>query len=279
MLAFTQMNTNKGRGMKIIYDFGSNNGNNIPYYLKKADRVIAVEANPSLTDKIKQRFQREIADEKLIVLNYVLTNQAATEDVAFYIHKIKDVLSQFPQPNPAEINNFEKILLPAARASEIIQTYGSPYYVKIDIEGYDQAILQDLFAANIRPEFISAESHNIDIFSLLFTCGNYKAFKLLDGFFVNKNYKNAVIQTVDGPQHYSFPAHSAGPFGEDILGSWMTANNFFYFLSKQQLGWKDIHATNTVEPDPTYQPTTTKDWIPPILFKQIRALKATLTNR
>ena len=31
---------------EIIYDFGSNNGCNLAYYLKKADKVVAVEANP-----------------------------------------------------------------------------------------------------------------------------------------------------------------------------------------------------------------------------------------
>jgi hypothetical protein len=32
--------------MKIIYDLGANNGDDIPYYLLKADTVVAVEANP-----------------------------------------------------------------------------------------------------------------------------------------------------------------------------------------------------------------------------------------
>ncbi len=41
---------------KIIYDFGANNGDDIPYYLKKAELVVAVEANPSLCQKIEERF-------------------------------------------------------------------------------------------------------------------------------------------------------------------------------------------------------------------------------
>ena len=38
--------------MKIIYDIGANNGDDIGYYLKKADQVIAVEANPDLSKRI-----------------------------------------------------------------------------------------------------------------------------------------------------------------------------------------------------------------------------------
>ena len=40
---------------KIIYDLGSNNGDNIPYYLLKSDLVIAVEANPKLCEIIKKK--------------------------------------------------------------------------------------------------------------------------------------------------------------------------------------------------------------------------------
>jgi predicted O-methyltransferase YrrM len=41
---------------KIIYDFGSNNGDDIPYYLLKSDLVIAVEANPALCDDKRNYF-------------------------------------------------------------------------------------------------------------------------------------------------------------------------------------------------------------------------------
>ena len=41
---------------KVIYDFGANNGVDIPYYLLKADLVIAVEANPKLCAQIQDRF-------------------------------------------------------------------------------------------------------------------------------------------------------------------------------------------------------------------------------
>lgn len=33
--------------MRIVYDFGANLGDNIPYHLFKSEKVIVVEANPS----------------------------------------------------------------------------------------------------------------------------------------------------------------------------------------------------------------------------------------
>ena len=42
---------------KIIYDFGSGRGENIPYYLLKSDLVIAIEANPDNYIYIKNKFK------------------------------------------------------------------------------------------------------------------------------------------------------------------------------------------------------------------------------
>ena len=58
---------------KIIYDFGANNGDNIPYYSLKADLIIAVEANPELCLIIKNNFKDLIKEKRLIVENCILT--------------------------------------------------------------------------------------------------------------------------------------------------------------------------------------------------------------
>jgi len=231
---------------KIIYDFGSNNGDDLPYYLKKADLVVAVEANPILCEHISMRFIAEIAQKKLVVENFVLTDRHVLGDVFFYRHKKNHVLSQFPKPD--DITEFEETLLPAKSVLELIAKHGDPYYIKIDVEHYDEAILRVLFENNVRPPFISAESHSIKVFSLLVTLGGYNAFKLVNGASVPRTYRKHQITTENGIETYSFPPHSAGPFGEDVLGEWMTANNFFQRLGLEGMGWKDIHATNICEP-------------------------------
>jgi len=133
---------------------------------------------------------------------------------------------------------------------DVIAAYGKPTYVKIDIEHYDEVILEALFSNDIRPLFISAESHSIEVFALMVTAGKYKAFNLVDGRSVSTRYRRHTIRSRDGEQLYSFPHHSAGPFGDDIIGSWMTPNNFFQYLASEGLGWKDIHASTEIEPDP-----------------------------
>ena len=232
---------------KIIYDFGSNNGDDIPYYLLKSDLVVAVEANPVLCDHIKNRFIEEISNGSLIVENCILTAEKSANEVAFYVHKHHHVLSQFPKPNHVE--NFEVIFLQSKNVTELIREYGYPYYVKIDIEHYDQMILRELFNSNITPPYISSESHSIEVFSALVSLGKYNAFKLVDGRSVSTRYKDADVSTKNGGIKYSFPHHSAGPFGDDISGPWISAANFVQVLDLAGLGWKDIHATNTSHPD------------------------------
>lgn len=235
---------------KIIYDVGANNGDDIPYYLKKADMVIAVEANPSLCQGIRERFATEIASGRLFVENCVVTADDSTEKVYFYIHQKNSVLSQFPKPGPEVIAEFKEFLLPSQSIVSIVRRYGEAYYMKIDIEHYDKNILRAIFAEDIRPRYISAESNDIDVFALLQAVGGYQSFNLVDSPKLVHDYAGHQIMVNGRKEDYSFPYHSAGPFGEDIKTPWMTANNFVCFLGLEGLGWKDVHATNQIEPDP-----------------------------
>ena len=237
---------------KIIYDLGANNGDDIPYYLLKADLVVAVEANPVLCNLMRGRFKEDIARGRLVIENCILTAEASSEQVAFYIHKTNHVLSQLPKPSKLE--HFKEVFLKSKNVIDLIKGYGAPFYVKVDIEHYDQEILYEIFSNNIIPPYISSESHNIKVFSTLVALGGYNAFKLVDGLAVSRRYKDCEITTSIGLIKYAFPHHSAGPFGGDISGPWMTANNFFSLLAYVGLGWKDIHATNIEVADPQYAP-------------------------
>jgi FkbM family methyltransferase len=240
--------------MKIIYDFGACVGGNIPYYLLKSDLVIAIEANPSLVERIKQKFEKEIIQKKLIVLNYLISNKIGENQEDFFVHKTNHYLSR-TNPDENKINNFNKIKLKSKKAIDIIKEFGEPYYIKIDIEGQDHLILKDLFLSKIKPPYISAEAHKIEVFTILSALGEYESFKLVIGADVHKKYKDHKIKTKNDFLKYSFPLHSAGPFGNDIDGPWLTVNNLFKPLSYLETGWVDIHCSNIDEADPLYKPS------------------------
>ena len=234
---------------RIIYDFGANNGDDISYYLKKADIVVAVEANPALAKLIEEKYKDAILQGRLFVENCVITAHNIDGQVPFYMHKFGHIISQFPRPHESELKNFDEVMLPSKSVLGIVNKYGRPYYVKVDIEGYDQEILRSLFKNDIYPEFISAESHNIEVFSLLVSVGVYNAFNLVDGPSVPILYRDINIDTVQGLENYSFPPHSAGPFGSDIKTKWMTSEQLFNLLAFEGLGWKDIHAAKNMTPN------------------------------
>lgn len=239
------------RSGKVIYDFGANNGDDLPYYLKKAELVVAVEANPMLCRRIEERFRSAIQEGRLRVENCVVVGEGSAPEVYFYLHKRHHVLGQFPEPDESVIGDYDKVLLPSRPVMEILRKHGDPYYIKIDIERSEDAILRAIFRSGVRPPFISAELQSIQVFALLAGLGEYGAFKLVDGGTVAKKYKNCSIAVDGGREIYSFPEHSAGPFGDDIAGEWMNADDLFDVLAKKKLGWKDIHATRLIQPDAT----------------------------
>jgi FkbM family methyltransferase len=270
------MQTPTSSQRRVIYDFGANNGDDIPYYLLKADLVIAVEANPTLCRSMEQQFSTAIKDERLIIENCVI-HDSNSGKVDFYIPRLGipglgDHHSTFidPETLPEPFKGQDKyncIKLPAARASDIVAKYGAPYYIKVDIEHCDADILADLFAAGVKPEYISAESHSIRVLAELVSKGCYRHFKLLDGPTVCEFYTGRIfslkermlLTPTDQHRHnrnvaasnqfvsISFPFGSAGPFGDDIDGEWLTADELFQALAISGLGWKDIHAKRTAE--------------------------------
>jgi FkbM family methyltransferase len=235
---------------KIIYDLGSNNGNNIPYYLLKSDLVVAVEANPELCEIIKKNFKKDIDNGKLIVENCIVTVLSDNEDRDFYLHRHYHVLSQFLTPQKSILDQYLKVKLPSRNIISIIKDYGEPYYIKIDLEHYDSYILKELLLRNIYPKYLSIESHSREIIDIIISNGKYKSLKLIDGSQVPKRYKNRIINNIN----YSFPAHSAGPFGDDIDGQWLEEKNFLFLLSVVGFGWKDIHCSLEDKPSKYYLP-------------------------
>lgn len=240
-----------GINVKTIYDFGAHDGTDIKYYLLKADRVIAVEANPELVDLLRNRFSKEIAEGKLVVQHCALSLHDDGHPIDFYIHRQSSVFSQIDPPMQEQADQFKKVSVPARTPSSIVQQFGAPWYIKCDIEHFDGAVLEDLFKNSICPPFISAEAHSIDVFALLVLNTQYKAFKVVSGGRVRRELSKTTISTASGPRLFKFEGDTSGPFGDDIPGPWLPANVAFYQLAYENLGHMDIHATTNDTPSYT----------------------------
>jgi FkbM family methyltransferase len=233
--------------VNVIYDFGMNNGDNLEYYLLKAPKVVGVEANVQLCDEVRVRFAEPIAAGRLSILNVALVNDEALDEVTFYLSTGHHVISRLEEPEPAIRHGFRPVRVAARTPASVIHEFGTPDYVKIDVEGSDVQVLKNMFDAGIKPPEVSAEAHSVEVFACL-VANNYTSFCLVDGLSVPNRYGQASIVTPQGSRPFSFKSHSAGPFGEDIRESWEDADAFLYTLASAFLGWKDIHASRVIPP-------------------------------
>ncbi len=234
-----QVETSKTR---YIFDLGANTGQNLDYYLSRADVVVAVEANPILCDDLEKKYKEEILDGRLFIVNCVLTdsNEKAGKEIDFFVH------NEFPVFSRVELlgdpSTYTKVRVVSNTASKLVRHFlpGNidPYYIKIDVEGYDSRILRELFNERIFPQFISAESYSVETFSSLVDSCAYQSFNLVEG---SRVHQSSWVSSTGANTRFSH--HSAGPFGPDLKNPWYDASTFFQFLAYEGLGWKDIHAS------------------------------------
>ena len=97
------------KSKRIIFDFGSNNGQNLSYFLKKAEIVVCVEANTILTEKIKIKFDKYINNNSLFFENICLAEINSVKD--FYISLENDHLSTLMLPKNYKKNKKLQFLL------------------------------------------------------------------------------------------------------------------------------------------------------------------------
>jgi hypothetical protein len=148
----------------------------------------------------------------------------------------------------------------------------------VHLEHVDQLILRDLFENDIRPPFISAELHSIEVFCLLVWAG-YKSFNIVHGPTVHQEYRKARIATVSGLEIFSFREHSAGSFGEDLRSPWVDAEVLFSKLAVIGLGWKDIHATTLIPPCNSGSSVDSGDLLSVLTLRRVLPLLGPLAYR
>ena len=209
---------------KLIVDLGMNDGSDSLFYLKKGFNVVAVEANPALVDRASRRFARFINANALRVLNCGIAD-AASEPLDFYVNHTRSEWSSFIKDIGSRgKRGFSVKKISMLPIGELFARFGTPYYLKIDVEGYDQRIIDAIAPLPYRPRFISAEEGGVKMIDSLRAIGA-TAFKLVD----QTSHSSIVLPNPPREgrfcRHY-FIAGSSGPFGEEIPDSWLPYEDF-----------------------------------------------------
>lgn len=232
---------------RVIFDLGMNNGDDTDYYLRRGFYVVALEANPSLCEAAEKRFRKAIADESLKILNAAIWDSVG--EATFYLNLDNDHWSSLDVGwARRHQSRVREILVKCVTLANLFEKYGVPIYLKIDVEGVDQNILQQLLGKGSLPLYVSVEDcrFGFEFIETLAACG-YDGFKLLD--------QSTVPAMADPANGHSFPPGSSGPFGSDLPGSWLSHSEIvtLYSTTVRDLAgnrlaprtrWWDIHCTH-----------------------------------
>lgn len=235
---------NKG----LIFDLGFQRGQDTDFYLKKGFWVVGIDANPLLIEEGRKKFSEYIDAGRLVLLNVGIGLRE--EVLPFYVNKALSEWSSFDKSIGTSRGDYHVIEVPLVTLQSVAIKYGVPYYIKIDIEGHDFMAVQSLRDMDDKPKYISVENGHAHMIKELYDQG-YRKFK-----FVNQKYIQDIKLTYPAKEgifiDHVFPRGSSGPYGEELLGEWMTKEEVTelsdsYWLNPERNenthGWYDLHAT------------------------------------
>jgi FkbM family methyltransferase len=203
-----------------------------------------------------RRFQSEIADGRLRLLNVGIPETAGESE--FWISEVNHQWSSFSKEVATRRGATvlpEPVRVRCCPLSAVVQEVGTPYYLKMDIEGYDaiglESLSKDLAPPDISVEF--SDGMQMRLLQRLQDLG-YFGFKLLNQVTfsdkrpifdyevglraIRKLYRGAApfrplirklvprsdFDTFHETGTWRFPEGSSGPFGKQTYGRWMTSD-------------------------------------------------------
>jgi FkbM family methyltransferase len=158
---------------------GAHKGEDTAYYLSQGYRVIAIEADPTLAAGMTQRFMHEIRNGQCKVLDVGVAEKEG--ELPFYICEDGPVLNSFDYQWASRASKkIRQTMVRCRPFSSILAEYGVPYFLKVDIEGFDHLCIHALDKWDA-PKFVSLETepNSLEMILLLQQLG-YTQFRLVD---------------------------------------------------------------------------------------------------
>jgi FkbM family methyltransferase len=151
----------------LVFDLGFHRGEDTGYYLAMGRRVVAVDSSAVLLEAGRERFAEALAEGRLTLVHGAVVGAAqrqAQEHLLFYPHPQRSewgsVDGRWVRRN-AEAHGLPHdppVRVPALSLEELVARHGCPGFLKIDIEGADEAVLADVERLRQRPTTVSWET-------------------------------------------------------------------------------------------------------------------------
>lgn len=154
---FLDLNTTN----KVIFDIGANKGNKVNAFLKMGFKVIALEPELKSIETLKWRFSK---NRDVTIVEKGVADKIG--EIPVYITESRSGLNTLSEKWVKSIGNetenrwhsskeYKKsYIIKTTTLDELIKVYGVPYFIKIDVEGFELNVIKGLSTA---PKFLSFE--------------------------------------------------------------------------------------------------------------------------
>ena len=255
----------------LIYDVGLFDGTDTAFYLAKGFRVVAVEARPDLCDAARARFSDELKNGQLTIVERAVWSTAG-ERLPFYIRSgWSSVFRESAERDGGA--SAATVEVETATIATLFAEFGVPHYLKCDIEGAEDFVIDGLSQAEVRPTFVSIEDPAGEGATRLAAIG-YDRFQMVNQGLL-RFFKPPKPAREGRYCDVRFTGRSSGLFGHELeAAAWVdvarlqeqmrlwnalrdkTVNPIFGFACKRwgkltghgwlvPGGWADIHATTS----------------------------------
>ena len=164
----------------LIFDIGANQGYKSDIFLRLGARVVAVDPDPANHKILRQRFRTYRLQKKPItIVGKALSDHEGVETMwvnepgsakntlnVKWVETLRDDATRFGSALRFE----DKTKVATTTLEQLIAIYGRPFYIKVDVEGHESAVLSGLrsavpylsFEVNL-PEFRKEGQQCIDL--------------------------------------------------------------------------------------------------------------------
>lgn len=152
------------KAQDVVFDIGANHGNRTSVFLDIGAKVISVEPNPLLANKLKKKFgkrinvvQKAVGNKNGVIDLYVNDADVLSTTSLQWIEDVKksnrfgDLGNRFSKQVEVEMLTLD----------DLIANYGVPKFIKIDVEGAELEIIKTIKDSRIQSlsfEFAIPES-------------------------------------------------------------------------------------------------------------------------
>lgn len=130
----------------VVFEVGANIGHKSQILASIVQLVVAIEPQPYCLKHLYSRFHHS---KKIKILPYAISNKE--EKITLYIassHTMSSCSKEFINHIQQKWSNSpqwnKSITVPSKTLNQIIEQYGIPTYIKIDVEGFELNVLQGL---------------------------------------------------------------------------------------------------------------------------------------